>query len=75
LTKFPATAYSLQLTAYGLLHIAGYPIGKEAIIRQLQLEYIPYTPEELIDIANKEFAWCDTEMLKTAQEMGFGKDW
>jgi uncharacterized protein (DUF885 family) len=79
------------LTAYGKLwqekakaapggkddgsHIVGYPIGKEEIIRQLQLEYIPYTPEELIDIANKEFAWCDAEMLKASQEMGFGKDW
>jgi uncharacterized protein (DUF885 family) len=55
--------------------IVGYPIGKEEIIRQLQLEFIPYTPEELIDIANKEFAWCDAEMLKASQEMGFGKDW
>jgi uncharacterized protein (DUF885 family) len=55
--------------------IVGYPIGKEEIIRQLQLEFIPYTPEELIDIANKEFAWCDAEMLKASQDMGFGKDW
>ncbi|HEY8894635.1 MAG TPA: DUF885 family protein [Niastella sp.] len=55
--------------------IVGYPIGKEEIIRQLQLEFIPYTPEELIDIANKEFAWCDAEMLKAAKDMGFGKDW
>ncbi len=55
--------------------IIGYPIGKEEIIRQLQLEFIPYTPEELIGIANKEFAWCDAEMLKASQEMGFGKDW
>jgi hypothetical protein len=55
--------------------IVGYPIGKDEIVRQLQLEFIPYTPEELIDIANKEFAWCDAEMLKATQEMGFGKDW
>jgi uncharacterized protein (DUF885 family) len=55
--------------------IVGYPIGKEEIIRQLQLEFIPYTPEELVDIANKEFAWCDAEMLKASQDMGFGKDW
>jgi uncharacterized protein (DUF885 family) len=55
--------------------IVGYPIGKEEIIRQLQLEFITYTPEELVDIANKEFAWCDAEMLKASQDMGFGKDW
>ena len=55
--------------------IVGYPIGKDEIIRQLELEFIPYTPEELVDIANKEFAWCDAEMLKASQEMGFGNDW
>jgi uncharacterized protein (DUF885 family) len=36
---------------------------------------IPYTPEELIEIANKEFAWCDAELLKASKEMGFGMDW
>lgn len=55
--------------------IVGYPIGKEELIRQLQLEFIPYTPEELVDIANKEFAWCDAEMLKASKDLGFGNDW
>jgi uncharacterized protein (DUF885 family) len=55
--------------------IVGYPIGKDELIRQLQLEYIPYTPEELVAIANKEFAWCDAEMLKATKELGFGNDW
>jgi len=55
--------------------IVGHPIGREELIRQLQLEMIPYSPEELIDIANKEFAFCDAEMLKASEEMGFGKDW
>lgn len=55
--------------------IVGYPIGRDEIIRQLQYEMIPYTPEELIDIANKEFAWCDKELLKASREMGFGDDW
>jgi uncharacterized protein (DUF885 family) len=36
---------------------------------------IPYTPEELIDIANKEFAWCENEMKRASREMGFGDDW
>jgi hypothetical protein len=36
---------------------------------------IPYSPEELIGIANKEFAWCDAEMLKASREMGFGDNW
>jgi hypothetical protein len=55
--------------------IIGNPIGREEIIRQLTFEMIPYTPEELIDIAQKEFAWCDKEMLKASTEMGFGNDW
>ena len=55
--------------------IIGNPIGHDEIVRQLRLEFIPYTPEELIDIANKEFAWCDAELLKASREMGFGDNW
>ncbi|MEJ0032140.1 MAG: hypothetical protein WDO15_17975 [Bacteroidota bacterium] len=33
--------------------IIGNPIGREELIRQLQFEMIPYSPEDLIDIANK----------------------
>jgi uncharacterized protein (DUF885 family) len=55
--------------------IAGTPIGRSELIRQMQFEMINYTPEELVEIANKEFAWCDAEMLKASQEMGFGTDW
>lgn len=55
--------------------IIGNPIGRDELIRQLQFEMIPYSPEEIIDIANKEFAWCDREMLKASREMGFGDNW
>ena len=55
--------------------ITGYPVGRSELIRQLNYELVNYTPEELIEIANKEFAWCDKEMLKASQDMGFGKDW
>ncbi len=55
--------------------IIGNPIGRDELIRQLKLEFIPYSPEELVDIANKEFAWCDAELLKASKEMGFGTDW
>ena len=53
----------------------GDPIGREALIQELEYEMIPYTPEELIEIANKEFAWCETEMKKASAEMGYGDDW
>ncbi|WP_348822322.1 DUF885 family protein [Flavobacterium aestuarii] len=55
--------------------IIGNPIGREEIIRQLQTEFIPYSPEELVAIANKEFAWCNAELLKASREMGFGDNW
>jgi uncharacterized protein (DUF885 family) len=55
--------------------IVGNPIGQEELIRQLEYEMIPYTPEELITIANKEFAWCDEQMLHASHDMGFGKEW
>jgi uncharacterized protein (DUF885 family) len=55
--------------------IVGDPIGREALLSELQFEMIPYTPEELIQIANKEYAWCEAEMKKASREMGFGDDW
>lgn len=55
--------------------IIGISIGRDELIRQLQYEMIPYTPEELIDLANREFAWCDAELLKASREMGFGENW
>jgi hypothetical protein len=55
--------------------IVGNPIGRDELTRQLQYEMIPYSPEELVSIANKEFAWCDAEMLKASREMGFGDNW
>ncbi len=55
--------------------IKGTPIGQTELIRQLSAEMIPYTPEELVKIAEKEFAFCDQELLKASADMGFGKDW
>ena len=55
--------------------IIGDPIGREALLTELAYEMIPYTPEELIDIANRELAWCDAEMKKASHELGYGDDW
>jgi uncharacterized protein (DUF885 family) len=55
--------------------IVGDPIGREALLNELAHEMIPYTPEELIAIANREFAWCDREMKRASQELGYGDDW
>ncbi|HWQ33092.1 MAG TPA: DUF885 family protein [Blastocatellia bacterium] len=55
--------------------IIGDPIGREALVSELQYEMIPYTPEELIAIARQEFAWCEAEMLRASRELGYGDDW
>ncbi|TCD01569.1 DUF885 family protein [Pedobacter psychroterrae] len=59
-------------TDYG---IKGTPIGQQALLAQLKAEFIPYAPEDLVKIAEKEFAFCDSELLKASSEMGFGNDW
>ena len=55
--------------------IIGRPIGKKELLRQLKKEMIPYGPDELVEIANKEFAWCDSLLLIASAKMGFGTDW
>jgi uncharacterized protein (DUF885 family) len=57
------------------LDLRGTPRGREGLIQDLQDAMIVYTPEQLITLANKEFAWCEEEMKKASREMGFGDDW
>lgn len=55
--------------------IVGNPIGREEIERRLEFEMISYGPQELIDIAEHQFARAEQEMLKASEELGFGDDW
>lgn len=55
--------------------IIGKPIGKIALEKELAFEMIPYTPEELIAEAEKQYAWCEKEMIRASEELGFGKNW
>ncbi len=55
--------------------IVGDPVGREAVMDALAAEFIPYTPEELIAIARKEFAWCKEQMLACSRQLGYGDDW
>jgi hypothetical protein len=55
--------------------IMGDPVGREALMNDLADNMIPYTPEELIAIAQTEHDWCMQQMLKASREMGFGDDW
>lgn len=51
------------------------PIGREALLEELRAEMIVYTPEQLLEIGNREYAWTVAEMKKASREMGFGDDW
>ncbi len=64
----PAIGSDQELSGVG-------PVGNEALVEALHSAMIPYTPDELIEIANREFAWCDREMLRASTEMGFGSEW
>ena len=55
--------------------IVGDPIGRKGLDEDLKHEMIPYTPEELIAIAEREYAFSLSEMKKASREMGFGDDW
>ena len=55
--------------------IVGDPIGREGLDQELAYEMIPYTPEELIAIAQREYAFSLSEMKKASREMGFGENW
>jgi hypothetical protein len=55
--------------------IVGDAVGRDTLVSELAYEMIPYTPEEIIEIANREFAWCDREMLRASRDLGYGDDW
>jgi uncharacterized protein (DUF885 family) len=54
--------------------LIGDPIGRDALLVELRYELIPYTPEQLIAIAEREYRWCEAEMNRAAAELGYD-DW
>jgi hypothetical protein len=73
-----AAALKENVTGVGRNHrdaIIGDPIGRDALLSELRFEMIPYSPEELINIANKEFSWCEAEMKNASRELGYGDEW
>lgn len=55
--------------------LIGDPIGRDALLADLRTEMIPYPPERLIRIGERELAWCESEMKKASHDMGLGDDW
>jgi hypothetical protein len=62
-------------TAQNAGPIVGDPIDAEGLKEELAYEMIPYTPQELIAIAEREYAFSLQEIKAAAREMGFGDDW
>jgi len=50
--------------------LIGDPVGAAALASQIRHEMIPYAAEELLAIAEREFAWCEGEMKRAAEAMG-----
>lgn len=55
--------------------VIGDPIGEDGLRAHLAHEMIPYTAEELIAIAEREFAWMEEALVEASREMGYGDDW
>jgi hypothetical protein len=55
--------------------IVGDPIGEEGLEADLRHEMIPYTAAELIEIAEREYAWCEARMIEASRELGYGDEW
>jgi uncharacterized protein (DUF885 family) len=51
--------------------IIGDPIGRDAVEAALRYEMIPYTPEQIVQLAERELSWCQEEMRKASAEMGY----
>ena len=54
--------------------IIGDPVGRDALAAELTAAMVPYSPEELIALAENEMDWCQREMSKASHEMGYD-DW
>ncbi|KAI1073787.1 hypothetical protein F5B20DRAFT_493266 [Whalleya microplaca] len=51
--------------------IVGEPIGRAGLLTDLEAEMVPYTPEELLRIADREYAWCEAQMESASTDLGF----
>ncbi len=55
--------------------VIGSPIGRAALESEIAAEMIPYDPERLLKLADREFDWCQQQMTAAARELGYGDDW
>ncbi len=55
--------------------IVGLPIGADGIELELKHEWIAHTPEELIELAEREMKWCNEQGRLAARALDCGDDW
>ena len=55
--------------------VLGSPIGRAALESELAAEMIPYDPDRLLKLADREFDWCRDQMIAAARDLGYGDDW
>ena len=55
--------------------LVGEPIGRERLLQSLREQWLAYTPEELIQIGEREFQWCERQLRQVSRKMGYGDDW
>ena len=55
--------------------IVGDPLGRDALLEELALHQVPYSPEELYALGEQERAWCEARLIEAARDMGCGDDW
>jgi uncharacterized protein (DUF885 family) len=55
--------------------LIGDPVGADGLTRDLAVEFLPYSVEDLLAIGERELAWGEARMREAAREMGFGDEW
>jgi uncharacterized protein (DUF885 family) len=67
--------YLVGIKPEGKAPIIGDPVLANGLRADLAVNMIPYTPEELIAIGEKERDWIINEYKMVSRDMGFGNDW
>ncbi|KAK1980170.1 X-Pro dipeptidyl-peptidase [Colletotrichum cereale] len=57
----------------GSIRAAVEPIGRDGLLNELEAEMIPYTPEELLKLAQEQYDWCEKEMKKASRSLSGDK--
>ncbi len=55
--------------------VLGSPIGRAGLESELAAEMIPYDPDRLLAIADREMAWCTEQMIAASRDLGYADDW